>query len=285
MKLSKRIQGIIFLVAAAFSTAQLSAKRFDLSSKYSFGQGHNAMCRIGVEAFAPLYSERGISTFAKEQGYNCDSLEDKRCLIGKHRKGLVKYSEKDRLGRPKNCLKNWLIMNKLAKKYVFTGGLCAGKSTTLWELEKRGFKVAEEATSTLVREAVAAGFQRPAKNTVEFQEFVFVKQKELELGICGTTFFDRSAVDILAFCRFHNIEFPKGLEEYVSQHKYDKVFFFEKLPFYEQCDTRCSPKGKYAGIELILKEEYKRLGYVVIGVPFMSVSKRIEFILKNIAEK
>jgi len=72
------------------------------------------------------------------------------------------------------------------------------------------------------------------------------------------------------------------LQGYVSKHTYDKVFFFEQLPFYEQCATRRSPKEKYASIDVMLDKEYERAGYDVIRVPFMSVNERVDFILKNI---
>lgn len=170
----------------------------------------------------------------------------------------------------------------MIRKYVLTGNVCSGKSTTALELEKMGFSIIEEVATILTKENLKSGLPYPEKDTYEFQEKNFLRQKEYEECLKEDTFIDRSVIDILVFSKLQNVEYPKGAVEYIKNNRYDKIFLFEKLPFYEKCETRVSCEEKFSDLEPIIEDAYKSFGYDFIRVPYMSIKERAEFLINSI---
>ena len=106
-------------------------------------------------------------------------------------------------------------------KVVLAGGPCTGKSTLVQELASRGYETVPEAASSVI-EPLKGGmfFMCPFNSAVfaDLQKQIVCKQIELESKISGKgmVFFDRSALDSLAYLRFYDVRAPDELKNYAS---------------------------------------------------------------------
>ncbi|MCK5474167.1 MAG: AAA family ATPase [Candidatus Aenigmarchaeota archaeon] len=173
-----------------------------------------------------------------------------------------------------------------AIKYAITGGPGCGKSSLIDELYKRGHYVVEEAAEPIIKEQMAIdGPNLPWKNRQAFQNAVLEMQKEMEAKIpeYGTAFLDRGANDGLAYLWLDSIEPPQEFCTGIKAHSYDKIFMLEELPasVYENTDYRKEDPETARKISALIHQAYTNAGYEVVMVPFMTVAKRAEYILRE----
>ncbi|MCB9806028.1 ATP-binding protein [Candidatus Nomurabacteria bacterium] len=168
-------------------------------------------------------------------------------------------------------------------KIVITGTTCAGKSTTLDLLAKRGFEVVPESALEIINEQNAIGGDiLPTKNVKKFQEAILDRQleKESELTDEKNYFLDRSIVDQFGYCNFFKIDCPQKVFD-LAKERYDKVFLLEPLDF---IDNRFEHESRedQLNIDIEIRKAYEHFGYEYILVPLDKPEKRVEFVLNNI---
>ncbi len=172
---------------------------------------------------------------------------------------------------------------------VLTGGPGVGKSTTLAELSKRGYHTIQEVFTSLFKQAeknnaLDAFFE----DMTQLQTNLLLEQLRLEslLPATHTAFLDRSAEDIMAYNRYHNVPVEESLSKQVRQ--YDIIFFLEPLParFYQTSTVRKETPEEAMELHNLVKEAYRQRGYKnyqLIDVPFGTPSERAQFILDALA--
>ena len=103
-------------------------------------------------------------------------------------------------------------------KFVISGGPCAGKSTLLEEMVRRGYKALPEAALLLIEED-ATNFRYDPER---FSHQVYLKQHELEQNISqdDLILLDRSLIDSVAYYLSRKREVPQDLEDFISQTNY-----------------------------------------------------------------
>ncbi len=165
---------------------------------------------------------------------------------------------------------------------ILSGCSGGGKSTLLSELEKLGFSVVPEPGRQIVQEQLAIdGEALPWVDLPEFLEKALEKniQKFKSIKSTKPVFFDRSIVDTMTSVS-KDSPFLKAAKKY-RYHK--KVFFTPPWKeIYKNDDER-----KHSFEEAIteynrLIKNYKALGYEVLILPKVSVSKRIYLVLKEL---
>lgn len=176
---------------------------------------------------------------------------------------------------------NWMI---------FTGAPSSGKTTILAKLEKRGFRVKYEVARDYIQDNQEKGIsvEETRKNEGEFQEIVLKKKIDLEDGLNPTDLvvLDRSLIDTLAYYDVLGKNVTK-ISDIVSQRKYKKVFYFERLEFVDD-GIRNESEVDTENIDKKLIQHYKAQGYEIIKVPIFSeekeesIEKRLEFVEMNI---
>ena len=181
------------------------------------------------------------------------------------------------------------------EKYVITGGPSVGKSTLCDQLGARGYEVVKEASTIIIEEEVAkekvspgyAGIL-PWTNQREFEQLVIKKQLDLESKI-GTdadkVFMDRCLVDNLAYAELTSFDLLGQLKPLIKDAGYTRVFFLERLPFYENSAVRKETEGKGRIIHEKIYEIYDKLGFDIVKVPSVSKEERLAFILNEIPSK
>jgi len=175
-------------------------------------------------------------------------------------------------------------MTKTLKKYVLTGAPCTGKTTILKALGEFGYQIVPEASTILLKDRLKKKLPLLDNDANSFQKLLLQKQLSLEAKLKNwpLAFIDRGIIDGIAYCKLFKIKPPQELIVRVRQHKYNEIFRIDFLPFFSNDNVRRESLDVAKHIHFLIKETYEEYGYKVIDVPFLSVSKRIKFILKKI---
>ena len=171
------------------------------------------------------------------------------------------------------------------RKFVLTGGVCAGKSETLLALGREGFHMVEEAARVIIKEQLNKGGEVlpwVLHKHDEFQQQVAKLQLELEDKPRGDAFLDRSVIDGIAFYRALAQTPSKEVMDAACNARYDKGFYLEMLPEYHLDEGRRMNIKHARLVHTLIKNVYEELGYELIHVPFMSIKDRVDFIKRHI---
>lgn len=171
--------------------------------------------------------------------------------------------------------------------YVITGGPCAGKTTALKELERRGYKVQYEMARIFIDSEIARGktIEDIRGDEGEFQRRVLKMKVELEkkLPKDELIFFDLGIPDSITYYEMAGISTKDAyLKKAVEGSSYRKIFLLEMYP-YKKDYARIQPKKDALKIQRLLESSYRRLGYPIVKVPAISNNEeRVDLILKNL---
>jgi predicted ATPase len=181
------------------------------------------------------------------------------------------------------------------KKYALIGGPCAGKSTVLDKLAKRGFYVTREAATHVIKQELAKDIPESEK-LLPWTKFEDFQKKVLELQIQWETeipktiekaFIETGIPSGIAYYLEKKVDIPEQLILESKKTNYEKVFFFEMLKEYKQTDIRTQPKEKAIPLVPLVMNSYELSGYSydngkMIFVRDMNVEKRVDFILSHL---
>jgi len=167
-------------------------------------------------------------------------------------------------------------------RYVITGGPCAGKTTTLDELGRRGHFILAEGARLEIEEGLARGQSLDEIRSGDWLERVVRRQFAMEQALPPDTacFLDRGVPDSVAYYEFLGVPEEEVLKNAVSKSSYRKVFILALVSF-EQDHARNESADEARKIESLLRKAYQELGYDIVDVPVMSVGERADFILSN----
>jgi len=178
----------------------------------------------------------------------------------------------------------FLLLESLNKMqiYVISGGPGVGKTSIINELAKDYFVLEEAARA--VGDSQFKGKSVKQINQFEFQKAIFeFQKKEIENFKNNKIIFsDRGFGDTLAYYSVHHLKAPKEIKEYAKKFRYTKIFILKPLKFYKKDKLRQETEKEQKRIHKIIVETYRKLGYKLIFVPFMSIEDRVKFIKSNI---
>ncbi len=176
-------------------------------------------------------------------------------------------------------------MKEMSSWYVLTGGPCAGKTTTILELEKRKHPVLLEPARAVIERGLATGktldeIRTPKEKFLNdvVEEAVAqerVAPRELRL------FLDRSVVDSVAYYRLLEVPVTALLQKAAENAPYKKVFLLDLVDF-KNDEARNETPEQAQAIHESIEKAYLDFGLAVVKVPVMPVSERADFILKNL---
>jgi len=171
--------------------------------------------------------------------------------------------------------------------YVLTGGPGTGKSSTIEELANRGQQTIKEAYTTLYEKAakenkIDAFFEDPLQLHYNLMREQLKAEEALDKE--KSAFLDRSVIDIVTFGDYLKVNIPDDLKAQADR-EYELVFLLEPLPSscYKKTEIRKETEEESHVIHNILKEAYKRRGYILVDVPFGTPASRAQFILNCVA--
>ncbi|MCX6735568.1 MAG: ATP-binding protein [Candidatus Parcubacteria bacterium] len=170
------------------------------------------------------------------------------------------------------------------KRYVLTGGPCAGKTTVINILAERGYAVLDETARVVIEKEVAKGSDvLPWKNAKKFQETVAWKQlwKEVFAPRNSVLFLDRGIIDGYGYSIMEKVPVPKVIS-WFGKNRYDTVFLLDPLPFYELDESRMEDQNFAYAVHEEIRKAYVHFGYEVISVPILPPEERTDFVLRNL---
>lgn len=169
--------------------------------------------------------------------------------------------------------------------YVLTGGPCAGKTTLLAELSRRGYRTVSEAARTYIDRELAKGrtIEEIRSNEVAFQnELVRMKvDTEKKLTKDEVIFFDRGMHDSVAYLALRGVVTHPALDEALKASRYEAVFLLDRVPYVKD-NVRVETPQEAAELHERIGNAYRNAGMTVLRVPLMSLGKRADFILETI---
>lgn len=169
--------------------------------------------------------------------------------------------------------------------YVITGGPCAGKTTLIEELSRRGYRTVPEAARLHIETELAKGrtLADIRKDEVAFQETLIDMKVDAEKQLPSgeVIFFDRGIHDSEAYLRICGVEHDPVLETAMQGTAYRKAFLLD-LVSYMPDHVRVEDPVLAKRIHELLYESYAAHGVPVVRVPVLPVAERADFVLKNL---
>jgi len=169
--------------------------------------------------------------------------------------------------------------------YVIIGASCAGKTSLVSELERRGYTVVHESARHFIDQEIQKGktIQDIRKDERLFQQHILEMKINIEKGLNAEelTFFDRGIPDTQAFWELYNFPPNPLLEESLRTCSYKKVFLLEKLPYAPDA-VRVETEEQQNKLHDLLEKAYRACGFPIMNVPAIPLVARADFILKNL---
>ena len=173
------------------------------------------------------------------------------------------------------------------QKYIITGAPGTGKTSIINELNNRGFNCIRETSREIISEQIAKGGEiLPWKNQIAFENKIAnMRTKQyLKSTKKSVYFFDRSAIDCIAYLRLNNIQPTSEIIQAVKKCTFNKTAFYTPIweEIYTNDNERKEKLDQAKKIEIHLLYTYKKKGYKLIEVPRNSIINRTDFILSQI---
>ncbi|WOG30123.1 AAA family ATPase [Endozoicomonas sp. 8E] len=174
----------------------------------------------------------------------------------------------------------------MQNKFVFTGGPCGGKTTTLEELKRVGYCFVSETAREIIQERLSKGLSpRPKLEEFANECLKLDIQKYDKYAKSSTTlFFDRSILDSLYMLNNEAKINASELKSHIEQYEYNPIVFvfspWQEIYVTDSERDQTFEESQKVSSDLI--KWYSTHGYKTIEVPKTSVKNRVEFILKTI---
>jgi predicted ATPase len=172
-------------------------------------------------------------------------------------------------------------------KHIITGAPGTGKTAIINALIQKGYSCAEEISRDIIAEQIVSGGDiLPWKNQIAFENHIANLRKEQYLNSSENKnyFFDRSSIDCIAYLKANKLDITTKITQIIKQCVFNRQVFITPIweEIYVNDDERMEDIKTAINIEKSLIETYKSLGYILVKVPKLSVSERVNFILSNI---
>jgi predicted ATPase len=168
--------------------------------------------------------------------------------------------------------------------HVITGAPCSGKTAVIRELEQLGYPVVHEVARTYIDERLQNGetIAQIKTDILSFERHILYKKIAIEQSLLKeeTIFLDRAIPDSIGYYILEGLD-PYDPIQKSRLWRYNKVFFFDRIPF-EKDPVRSEDDKIASRLNGLLKESYRMLDYEIIFVPLMSVNERVGFVLKHV---
>lgn len=166
----------------------------------------------------------------------------------------------------------------------------SGKTTLLNEFKKRygengQASFVDEVPRDLLKDAKLTGTRAvpwDCFHTFELRTLRIQIQRENRCS--GLTFVDRSAIDVIAYYNILGGVPPKFMVNLAKRRQYDRIFFFDLLPFEVDAERYETSQEAAEKISDTIMKTYEKFGFDLLRVPVMPVPERVEFVLERLPE-
>ena len=175
----------------------------------------------------------------------------------------------------------------MIKKIVITGAPSTGKTTIINALKKEGYSCAEEISRELIAEQIDIGGNiLPWKDQIAFENQIanIRTLQYLTIPEDCICFFDRSALDCIAYLKLNNLEATTQIIENIKKCNFNKTVFYTPIwkEIYVNDSERKENIEKAIKIENVIINTYRSKGYELIKIPKLPITERVDFIISKI---
>jgi predicted ATPase len=172
--------------------------------------------------------------------------------------------------------------------FVISGGPGAGKTTTLAELERLGFRHISEVARQIIQEQVQSGGKalpwadQPAYVELMLQRSVDSFQEHVQTS--KPAFADRGIPDVLGYTRLIGMPETALIRSACQSYRYAPLVFLAP-PWSEIYETDSERKQGFAEAEQTyhhIVEVYRECGYETVVLPKTTPVARAQFILDQL---
>ena len=165
---------------------------------------------------------------------------------------------------------------------VITGAPCSGKTSVIRVLEKRGLPVVHEVARSFIDRQLARGLSmaRIKADPVSFEQGILAEKLAIEASLPPDrgVFLDRGVPDSIAYFRFEGLD-TRAPVAASRIRRYRRVFLLDRLAMAPD-PVRTEDEAAAVRLEALLIESYRRLGYLLIRIPAVSLQERVEQVLQ-----
>lgn len=171
--------------------------------------------------------------------------------------------------------------------YIITGGPGFGKTALINELRKCGYLCSDEFARDLIEDQVKNGGDiLPWKNPGLFQQEILRQRIEFFEAAPdeAVAFADRGIPDQLAFALYKGMGTPEILVRTAREYRYAPQVFVTPpwTEIFTNDPTRKETFDEAVQIHRSVSETYLNLNYQIVELPFLSVKKRMDYILQTL---
>ena len=173
------------------------------------------------------------------------------------------------------------------QRYVITGAPGTGKTAIINALKERGYSCVDENSREIIAKQIKnKGEILPWKNQIAFENLISSKRAKQYARIPKDEiyFFDRSAIDCIAYLKVNNLEIPTEILDVIKNCEFHSNVFY--TPIWEEIYTNDSERKETIEnaiiIENLLLSTYQYFDYTLIEVPKLTIEERVDFILSKI---
>ena len=173
------------------------------------------------------------------------------------------------------------------QRYVITGAPGTGKTAIINALKERGYSCVDENSREIIAEQIINGGEiLPWKNQIAFENLISSKRAKQYASIPKNEiyFFDRSAIDCIAYLKANNLETSTEILEVIKNCEFNSNVFYTPIweEIYKNDTQRKEDMESAITIEKVLITTYKSFGYTLIEIPKLTTEERVNFILSKI---
>ena len=167
-------------------------------------------------------------------------------------------------------------------RYILAGGPTCGKTSLVKELRRRGFVSVDEAAREVINENILI------PKTHAFQVEIFRRQIERENNSPLPAFFDRSALEGIAYSRKYLSQVPQEINNFDYSGRYSAIFLLERLPFQQDGKRVEKDEGEAEEVHKEIIRAYQERGYFPINVPLFSnkfeesLARRADYVISKV---
>ena len=172
------------------------------------------------------------------------------------------------------------------QRYIITGAPGTGKTSIINELKKRGFNcIDEDSRKVIAKEIITGGEILPWKNQIAFESRIvnLRTQQYLSSSQDSICFFDRSAIDSMAYLKLNNLEATPEIINDIKKCNFNKTVFY--TPIWQEIFINDSERieniEQARRIEKSLIRTYHSKGYKLVKIPKISVAERANFVISK----